>query len=211
MAVKLLLIRHGQTNYNLKKRYSGFADVGLNKTGKQQARGLVKKLEKEKIHKIYASDRKRAIQTAKILFKNREIEKISDLREIHFGVFEGLTYKEILQKYPVIYKRWLKNPYKITVPKGESLSDLKKRVIRAIKKIMNSAKGGSASGGKTVAIVTHGGVISVFLNHLLKTRDFWNTIPKSASLSIVEHKNKKIKINLFNDVSHLIPPLAGYR
>jgi alpha-ribazole phosphatase len=179
---KLLLIRHGETDYNLKKRYSGFTDVGLNKTGRQQARELYKKLKKQNIHKVYSSDKRRAIETVKILFKNKEIEKNPDLREIHFGVFEGLTYDEILKKYPVVYKKWLKNPYTIAIPKGESLTALKKRAVRAIKKIASQNK------DKTVAIVTHGGVISVFINYLLKTKDFWNKIPKSASLTVIEYK-----------------------
>lgn len=197
MPTKLLLIRHGETTWNKNKRYSGVSDVLLSKEGKRQAEKLHKRLKCATIDKIYSSDRKRAIQTAKIVFKDKDFEKIYDLREIHFGIFEGLTYSQVMKKYPVVYKQWLKDPYSIKIPKGESLFEFKKRIISAIKKVIASNK------NKTVAIVCHGGAISVILNHILKTKEFWQKIPKSASLSIIEHNKRKIEIKLFNDITHL--------
>ena len=197
MPTKFILIRHGQTDWNLNKRYSGYLDVSLNQNGKAQAKRLHHRLKTSQIDKIYSSDRIRAIQTAKIVFKNREIEKIADLREVHFGVFEGLTYQEIIKKHPIAYKKWLKNPYSIKIPKGEHLTDFKKRIVKAFRKIAILNK------NKTVAIVSHGGVISIFVNHLLKSKKFWQQVPSSASLSIVEYNKGKAKIKLFNDFSHL--------
>jgi len=197
MITKLILIRHGQTEWNLLKRYCGFVDLELNKKGKFQAGKLHKKMKSQSIHKVYASDRKRAVQTAGIVFKNQHIEMMPDLREIHFGVFEGLTQDEILEKYPKIYKRWLKDPYSVTIPKGENLLKFKKRVVSAIKKIVKE------NSGKTVAVVCHGGAISIFINHLLKSKDFWAQIPKSTAMSVVEFEKNKAKVKVFNDVSHL--------
>lgn len=197
MATKLILIRHGQTRWNSQKRYSGFIDVSLNKNGRLQAEKLCERLKDVIVHKIYSSDRKRAVQTAKIAFTGAEIEKIPDLREVHFGVFEGLTYKEIMQRYPVIYKKWLRNPFAIKIPKGESMSNFKRRIIKALKKIISENK------NRTVAIVSHGGAISIFLNSIMKSREFWGQIPHSASLSIVECKNGAAKVKLFNDIKHL--------
>lgn len=197
MATKLILIRHGQTTWNSKKRYSGFIDIGLSKKGRIQAAQLCKRLKKETIHKIYASDRKRAIQTANIAFKGAKIERIPDLREVHFGIFEGLTYKEIMKKHPVIYKKWLKDPFSVTIPKGEDLNKFRKRIMNAIKKII------SANKNKTVVVISHGGTISIFINNILRSKEFWGQMPASASLSIVECKNGKAKIRLFNDVTHL--------
>ncbi|MCX5705871.1 MAG: histidine phosphatase family protein [Candidatus Omnitrophica bacterium] len=197
MPTKLILIRHGETDFNRKKRYSGFANIPLNSKGKRQAGELHKRLKKEKIHKIYVSDRKRAIESAGIAFKDREIELISELREMHFGIFEGLTYKEIMKKHPKIYSRWLKDPFCVNIPRGEALVDFRKRVVKALKNIIAKNK------NKTVAVVCHGGPISIFVNHILKSRDFWKYIPKSASLSIIEHKRGKSKIRSLNDTRHL--------
>ena len=197
MPTKLILIRHGETDFNRKKRYSGFKDIPLNSKGKRQAGKLHKRLKDDEVHKVYASDRSRAMQSARIVFKDRLIESLAGLREIHFGIFEGLTYKEIMKKYPVVYKKWLKDPFRVKIPGGESLIDLRIRVVRELKNIMAKNK------NKTVAVVCHGGPISIFVNHILRSKDFWKYIPKSASLSIIEHKNGKSKIRSLNDTLHL--------
>lgn len=197
MATRLLLIRHGQTAWNLEKRYCGFIDIDLNSKGINQAKCLSKRLTGEKIHKVYCSDRKRALQTAEIVLKARNPEKIPDLREIHFGVFEGLTYEEIMEKYSEIYMKWIKNPFSVVIPKGEDLHDFKARVITAFKDII------ALNQDKTVAVFSHGGVISMFVNDILKTNDFWNQIPDSTSLTVVEYENGQAKITAFNDTSHL--------
>jgi broad specificity phosphatase PhoE len=197
MATRLILIRHGATQWNLKKRYSGFRDICLSSQGRLQAEKLQKRFKKELIDKIYSSDRKRAIETARIVFGRREIERVSGLREIHFGIFEGLTYRQIIQRHPVIYRSWLNDPFSVTIPRGENLFAFKRRVVRSIKKIA------ALNRGKTIAIVTHGGSISILINNILKSKNFWKHIPKSASLSIVEYSAGKAKIKLFNDTRHL--------
>lgn len=194
---RVILIRHGQTSWNLRKKYCGLTDLYLNGRGKKQAEKLRLRLKNELIHKVYSSDRKRALQSAEIIFKGARIEKVGDLREMSFGIFEGRGYKEILREYPSLYKKWLKRPFKVTIPKGESPMDFKKRIMAAFKKIALCNK------GKTVAVVCHGGTISVILNYSLKSKDFWKRIPASASLNIIEYKNSKVKIKLFNDTSHL--------
>lgn len=198
MPTKLILIRHGETDLNLNKRYCGSMDIELNLEGKKQARKLCKRLKNEKIHKVYSSDSKRAMQTARIVFEGREIERDSDLRELSFGCFEGLTYEQILKRHPKIYKKWLNNPFSVVIPEGEDLRDFRKRIVGALKKIISS------NPDKTIAVVSHGGAISIYITDILKsTKNFWKLIPRSASINIVEHKNNKGKIRLLNDTSHL--------
>lgn len=192
MAVKLIIIRHAETRWNHNKRYCGLNDISLSGVGIEQARELRKRLKEDAIYKVYSSDMKRAIQTAKILFGQIDIEKTRDLREMHFGIFEGLTYKEIMKKYPIIYKKWLDNPYIINIPNGENLTAFKKRVVGAFKKISALNK------NKTIAVVSHGGAISIFINTILKTNNFWAYIPKPASFSIIEYRNGKPDIKVFN-------------
>ncbi len=197
MPTKLMLIRHGSTDWNIKKRYCGWADLGLSQAGRRQVKKLCLRLSKEKFHKIYSSDRKRAQQTARIAFAGAQFEIVPDLREIHFGVFEGLTHRQILKKYAKVYRQWLKDPYSVTIPKGEALADFKKRVTVALKKIIRENK------NKTIAVVCHGGAISIYINSILKSKKFWEQIPKSASISLVECADNRAKVKLFNDVRHL--------
>lgn len=197
MPTKLILIRHGQTTFSAKKRYGGLIDARLNNKGKLQAQNLYRRLKKEVIHKIYTSDKKRSIQTAKIIFKKMQITIMPDLKEINFGSFEGLTHNQVLKRYPNIYRKWLCSPFKTTIPKGESLICFRKRVLNVFGKIISNNR------NKTICIISHGGPISIFITNILKSRDFWNKIPKLASISIVEYKNNKAKIELLNNTSHL--------
>jgi alpha-ribazole phosphatase len=195
----LLLIRHGQTAWNSQKKYCGHKDIALNTTGKKQAALLRARLKDKPIHKIYASDKLRALQTAQIIFKGKTIEQITDLREMHFGCFEGLKHRQIMKKYTALYSAWLKDPFSVSIPKGEKVTDFRKRVVKAIKKIVVE------NANKTIAIVCHGGTISIYITHLLKTRDFWKQIPRSTAVSIIDYRNNKPEIKVFNDTGHLEP------
>lgn len=197
MPTKLILIRHGLTDWNKQKKYCGSFDLGLNEAGRRQVRRLRARLKNIPIHRIYASSKRRAIESARIIFKGREINLVPDLREMHFGIFEGLTYRQALRRHPLLYKKWLKDPSGVVIPEGEQVSAFGRRVIRAINRIVSTNK------RKTVAVVCHGGSISAFINHISAGRDFWMRIPASASLSIVNCHNNRAKIELLNDVSHL--------
>lgn len=197
MAVKLILIRHGQTDCNLEKRYSGFMDIELNDTGKFQVELLSYRIKAEPIDRVYCSDRKRAVQSAEIIFKSRDKQIIPDLREINFGVFEGLTYKEIMENYPDFYQKWFEDPFNNNIPNGEALHDFEKRVLGCFERIICDNM------DNTAAVVSHGGTISILINAILRKKDFWKQIPGSASLSIVEHKDNLSEIKVFNDISHL--------
>lgn len=197
MATKLILIRHDQTTANRQKKYSGFMDVCLNSEGIKQVRKLHKRFKTARVDKVYSSDRKRAVESARIVFQDYSIQVIKDLREMHFGVFEGLTYEQIMEKYPRAFKRWLDNPFKSKIPKGEHLGDFRKRVVRAIERIV------FLHPGKTVAVVCHGGTISILLSSILKVNRFWERIPQSASLTIIEYRRRKPRLKVFNDTLHL--------
>jgi len=198
MAVKLILIRHGQTDCNLEKRYSGFMDIELNDTGKFQVELLSSRIKLEPIDRVYCSDRKRAVQSAEIIFKNRDKQILPDLREINFGVFEGLTYKEIIERYPEVSRKWFEDPFNNNIPEGEALYDFEKRVLISFERIIKDNK------GNTVAVVSHGGTISILINAILKQNDFWKQIPGSASMSTVEYNGDAARIRVFNDTSHLV-------
>lgn len=100
MITKLFLIRHGITQWNKEKRYCGYKDVLLSKQGKMQIIKLGRKIKSTNFDSIYSSDRKRALETKNILFGSRYYRKIKALREINFGVLEGLKSEDILKKYP---------------------------------------------------------------------------------------------------------------
>ncbi|MFA5275487.1 MAG: histidine phosphatase family protein [Candidatus Omnitrophota bacterium] len=197
MLTQLVLIRHGITEWNKQRRYCGRKDIPLSRQGRAQAKQLSKKLEAFKIEKIYSSDRKRALQTSRIIFGRRKIITMKVLREINFGVLEGLRHEDILKKYGAAYKKWLVNPYKSRIPQAETMVAFKKRVNRAIKKIVRF------NPGKKIAIVCHGGVIGIFVSSVLNSNNFWRYVPAAASFTIVEYKKSRPIIKKFNQIEYL--------
>jgi len=192
MATKLVLIRHGTTDCNRQKRYCGYKDVSLSREGRAQAAHLSQRLKYLKFDRIYCSDRKRCLQTARIIFDRKRIIKVKDLREINFGVLEGLRHKEIVKKYGGIYEKWLVNPFKNHIPRVEAMNAFKRRVQRSIKKIV------CRNPGKTIAVICHGGVIGVYVSGILKSNDFWRYIPGAASMTLVECLKGKPRLKKFN-------------
>jgi broad specificity phosphatase PhoE len=197
MTTRLILIRHGSTDWHQEKRYCGTTDLSLNNQGKKEARKLYQRLKKENISRVYSSDARRARQFAEIVFKRFSVKTMPELRELDFGAFEGLTYEEITEKFPRIYARWLKNPIKSTIPHGESFSSLKRRVSGIFKKILFLNR------NKTLALVTHAGPIKIIFNEILKTKNIWAVTPDLASLSIIDFKNGRGKILVYNETSYL--------
>lgn len=199
MSTKVILIRHGETEWSYQKRYCGFTDIELNEKGRQQAIRLLKRLSKEKIHKVYSSDMKRTVKFAKMVFKGLPVEELSDLREMNFGIFEGLTYKDIMEKYPRVYREWLGNPLDIIIPRGETLKSLAKRVRKALRRIL------SQNSDKKVAVFTHGGPIRVILCDILKLdlKQIWQIEIGLASISMVEFVKGRGKIHLLNNMLYL--------
>ena len=199
MSTKVILIRHGETDWSYQKRYCGFTDIDLNEKGRQQARELLKRLSKEKIHKVYSSDMKRTLQFAEIVFKDVPVKEMVNLREMNFGIFEGLIYKDIMEKYPQIYGKWLERPLDIAIPQGESLNSMARRVRKALRRILSHNR------NKIVAVFTHAGPIRVILCDILKVdlKEIWQIEQELASISIIEFVEGRGKVHLLNDISYL--------
>jgi len=194
---RLILIRHGVTRWNKERRYCGHKDIELSDEGKSQVKLLSNRLNTVRFDKVYCSNSKRAMQTARILFKQTRIIPNQALREINFGVLEGLKHEEIMKKHADTYKKWLKDSFKNNIPKAEPMNVFKRRVEGVIKRIVRS------NHDKTIAVVCHGGVIGIFVNSILKKRNFWRCVPSPASITIVEYRREKPGLKTFNDTEHL--------
>ncbi len=200
---KIFIVRHGQTDGNSARKYFGITDIELNEEGLIQAGLISKRLERENICRIYGSNLKRAFKTAEIIAKPHKInvESKKDLMEINFGDWEGLSFQEIQKSYPHEFSKWQNNIMDFTIPHGESVLELKKRVETAFSEILNSAV------ENNVVIVTHGGPIRVILSKILSPNAleavFWKIRQDNASLNIIENIDNTQIISLVNDTSHL--------
>lgn len=164
--MKLFLIRHGQTDWNLEGKIQGSYDTELNSTGIAQAEELSRKVLENnyRFSKIYSSEQKRAVKTAEILSKAANVDYITikGLEEINLGLWEGLSWSEVREKFPKEYEEWYNNRRYTKAPKGESYQDMLERVLAAVYKIINENCG-------DVAIVTHGAVIMCLQCYITNT------------------------------------------
>lgn len=195
---KLILIRHVETDYARQGKCCGQKDIPLNAKGVKQARYMQAKLNSMKVDKVYCSDLKRTLQTAKIVFKDKIIYKRKALREIDFGQFSGLTYKEISKIYPNAYKKLLNNPINAKMPGGENMHNFSKRIIGCFDKINNQ------NTKETIALISHIGPIRVIILKILNLKfdKFWDIQQDIGAINIIEFGKKKSKI-IINETNYL--------
>jgi probable phosphoglycerate mutase len=154
-ATRVIAIRHGETAWNVDTRIQGQLDIPLNDTGRWQAARLARALADEPLDAIYASDLGRAHATALALAEATAKPVITDpgLRERGFGIFEGLTFAEIEQRWPAESERWRKRDPDFGPEGGETLTGFYARCVAAAERIA------AAHPGQHIAIVAHGGVL----------------------------------------------------
>lgn len=195
--MRLLLVRHGETEWNREGRYQGHTDVELSTTGLWQAERLCDRLAEQRIDAVYSSDLKRALQTAQIITSKHNLAVIpcKELREIDFGELEGMTFDEIQRHYP----DWGGMSSDVSLPRGENLSQLTARIELFVSRLVEH------SGDRIVLVVAHGGSLQVLVCILLGIGiEHWRQIClDSASLSAVESYREQAVLSLLNDTCHL--------
>lgn len=150
----LLLIRHGETQWNVDHRVQGHLDIALTERGVEQAFRLRAALAEEAVHAVYTSDLQRARVTAEVIAGNeRPLHVEPRFRESCFGTFEGLTGPECEARFPAEYHSWRSDSVRHRPPGGETLEDLRERCMAALREHLPK------HGGQTVAVVAHGGPV----------------------------------------------------
>lgn len=135
---QFILIRHGQTDWNIAGRYQGQADPPLNATGWEQAQLLAEKIQTIRLNRLVSSPLLRALQTAQVIAEHLQIPLQTDARlmEIHQGDWQTRLRSEIQTIYPELFKTWESEPWQVTPPGGESLQQVQKRVYQAIDELL---------------------------------------------------------------------------
>lgn len=151
----ILLIRHGETDWNINRRFQGASDVPLNQTGIDQANKLAVRLQNRHFDAVYSSDLSRAFDTAKTITK-QPIQADARLREMGFGQWEGLNFHDIEAQFPRELKTWREKS--TAPPGGESVFDVAERVGAFLEEIL-----GKIEDNQQFLVVAHGGLIGVLL------------------------------------------------
>ena len=232
--VHLLLIRHGETDWNRALRFQGQLDVPLNDVGLEQAQRVGRRLAAlhrfdphasatERPPVLHCSDLQRAVQTATPITRPEHaatlasavtdeevpLNRAASWREQHFGVFEGMTAAEIQQQHPDLWDQWRRFRADFTLPGGESTRDFHDRIISSLLQLCREA------GHPHMTLVTHGGVLDMVWRHARgETLDGPRRceIP-NAGLNRVRFEAGRFHIDGWADVEHLsgMPPQPVYR
>ncbi len=157
----LILVRHGETEWNRSGRWQGQADAPLNERGREQARALADELAGEQVAAVYASDLSRAQETAELIAARlgRPVEVDPRLREVHVGGWSGLTTAEIEARFPDDVVRWYEGDPSHNFDGGETYAAMGKRVVAALEEIA------ARHPGEQILVVLHGGPIRALLAH----------------------------------------------
>lgn len=196
----VILVRHGQTEWNKEEIYRGWTDIELNQNGEKQARLLAKYLSDVDITAIYSSPLKRAVKTAEIIATQHNIStKIApELKDLHYGEWEGLSHKTVKEKYPALYTQWQKSPEKVKIPGGESLIEIRDRVMGLMNGFITEEKG-------TWVLVSHRVPIKVLICALLglDNSHFWNIKIDNCGITTFIYEYSRFVLTRHNDTSFL--------
>lgn len=168
--LKLYIVRHGETEWNVIKRFQGQLNTPLTEKGMEKLRETGKKLENVLFDEVYTSELGRTVASAEIILnenrgyrnKKLELKKLAELNEVYFGVWQGLTYEEVFLKYPEEANNYFYNVknYKAENVEAENLKDALERFLKGINKILDSHESGN------ILVVTHGTVLEMFMNYV---------------------------------------------
>lgn len=197
--MRLYLVRHGQTEWNVNGRAQGHTDIDLDEVGKEQARCLAQAFQEICVSKVVTSDLKRAYNTARAVHEVSGGDFIVDprLRERSFGEWEGLHFEEVLRRRTVFAEQG-GDPFDHRPPGGESMQDVWDRISAIVDEIDTASE--------ALAIVTHGGSLSVLLAQLLRANGATSRSFRFGNTALTEldrHPDGHYTLIRFNDTSHL--------
>lgn len=199
--MKLILVRHGETQWNRENRVVGFADIGLNDEGRKQVKKLALALKEERVDAIYASPLSRAWETAQEVarYHDGEVKADDAFKEMDAGELDGLTYEDMRDRYGELIKQWLSEPASVIMPGGESLANVQERAWLAVEKIRENHP------DDVVMVVSHNFVILCIICKALglDLSQFRRLRPHVASISILNIGRRGMSLVLFNDTCHL--------
>ncbi len=198
----LYLIRHGQTEWNLAGRYQGQSDVPLSQKGIDQANSLARNFPAKALDAVYSSDLKRAVATAQAVADkfSLEVQRKPALRELSFGAWEGLTYDQIVEKWPEALRDFFIHPDVLHIPEGESFPILQKRAVGCIQAILRENE------GKSIAVFAHGAILRAILADALGVplANVWRLRQSNTAVNRIDYAKDGVPVvEYINNTAHL--------
>lgn len=202
-AIRIFLVRHGETDWNKAHRFQGRIDVPLNQEGRDQAQALAQALKAETLTAIYSSPLLRAMETARFIgafHPSVPILEEEGLIEMDLGKFDGMEAQRWAEQYPDFRKLWFETPATARMPGGESLQEVQKRAIGTLERITRDYAPKS-----TLLICSHNFVnVTILCYALRRPLDRFRELRQgTASLSVLYQDGRKLRAEVINERSHL--------
>jgi probable phosphoglycerate mutase len=198
----IVLVRHGQTEWNREERFRGWADVPLDEAGLAQAEATARRIVAEWAPvAVYSSPLSRAAKTAEAIARQFRlpIQTHRGLIDIDYGQWEGLTPDEARKRWPEMVDAWYHTPDTAQIPDGETLNNLRARVMEAVRELAARHE------GKTIVLVGHTVVNRAILLGVLGLRNhrFWHLRQDTCAINVLEMDNDDFTLVSMNDTCHL--------
>jgi broad specificity phosphatase PhoE len=199
--MEIILVRHGETDWNAAGIFRGRADVDLNDIGMRQAEMLGEYLSGDKIDSVYSSPLKRAVKTAQAVAGRQvlEVNIVQNLIDFDCGEWQGLSRQEVRERYPELYQDWADLPEQVSMPRGESLEDVRKRAWPFIEDVVLKC------GEGRVVLVSHRVVNKVLICAMLglDNSHFWNIRLDNCGITRFSYEGNRLILTRHNDTACL--------
>ena len=199
---RIILVRHGETEWNRVEHFRGYADVPLNETGLAQAKAMARRVAAEwRPVAIYSSPLTRAVKTAEAVAWHFDlrVEVNSGLIDIDYGEWQGLTPDEVRERWPKIVDAWYNAPHTAQIPNGETLDDLRVRAMSTVNEMAKRHK------GQTIVLVGHTVINRIILLAVLGLGNdrFWRLRQDTCAINVFEVEGGVFTLVSLNDKYHL--------
>jgi phosphoserine phosphatase len=201
-ATCLILVRHGETEWNRVERFRGRADVPLNAAGLAQAEATARRIGHTwQPAAIVASPLSRTVQTAQAIARQcgLAVEPHPDLIDIDFGQWQGLTPEQVRERWPELLAHWYAAPHTVEFPGGETLSQLRARAMAVVCALVERYR------GQTIVLVGHTVLNRVLLLAMLGLGNerFWHLRQGTCAINVIEAEAGDFTLETLNDTAHL--------
>ena len=208
---EIILVRHGETQWNVEEIFRGRIDVELNDTGLKQAELLAEYLSSVKIDAIYSSPLRRALKTAEIIasYHKLDVGIAPGLIDFNYGKWQGLSHQEVRDKNKELDAAWINRPDKGNMPASENLDEVRRRAIAVVDRVIAKYEG-------SLVLVSHRVVNKVLICALLglDNSHFWSIQQDTCAVTKFTYENKRFILTRHNDTSYLSPisqaPLSDF-
>jgi broad specificity phosphatase PhoE len=200
---QILLVRHGQTEWNRIERFRGRIDIPLNETGRHQAQVTGRWIAARwNVSHIYTSPLSRAFQTAEAIAQcyGLTVEVYPELVDLNFGAWQGKTPEEVRAIWPEIYTAWVDNPQGVRIPDGETIDELRARSFQAVQELVDCHP------GETIVLVGHTDVNRAIIMGILQlqTRQIWQLRQDNCAINLIQASGDRYVLVSMNEIGHLI-------